>query len=147
MIMTKQTSTYLLLLLLLIGTSAFAASRTVSNNPSTLGQFNTIQAAIDASDPGDTIYVYGSPNIYASFVIRDKKLTIIGPGWSPDKNLPNLATVAGCAIRNSAASGTPDGTELQGLVFSQSADLGNAGAGGDGGSNNLRIIRCQFNST
>src|SRR4249919_2132294 len=60
---------------------AFATVRTVSNNPNTLAQFNTIQAAIDASLSGDTIYVQGSPTRYAGFVIQDKRLTVIGPGW------------------------------------------------------------------
>src|SRR5688572_11382570 len=105
------------LLSLFIGTYSFATVRTVSNTPSTLAQFSTIQAAIDASSDGDTVYVYGSPNTYTSFTILDKKIAVIGPGWSPDKDLALTANVSGCIIRNSAAGGTPDGSELQGLHF------------------------------
>ena len=76
---------------------AFCTVRTVSSNPSTLGQFSTIQAAIDASADSDTVYVYGSPNAYVGFTILDKKITVIGPGWAPDKNLPLTAIVEGAA--------------------------------------------------
>jgi len=58
------------LLLFVIG--ANATIRTVSNSPSTLAQFNTIQAAIDASVSADTVYVHGSPNTYAAFIYQYK---------------------------------------------------------------------------
>ncbi len=79
---------------------ARATVRTVSSNPSTLGQFSTIQAAIDASIAGDTVYVYGSPNIYAGFSIVDKAITVLGPGWSPDKK-PAINSDSVAARRNS----------------------------------------------
>ena len=119
--------------------------RTVSSNPATLGQFSTIQLAIDASADGDSVYVYGSPNTYATFTIIDKKITVIGPGWSPDKNLPLVATVDGASIRNSPAGGTPDGSELQGLVFINTVIVARSSVSGDVGGNNIRLIRCQFN--
>jgi len=125
--------------------TSFATVRTVSNNPSTLGQFTTIQAAIDASADSDTVYVYGSPNTYGLFNIIDKKITVIGPGWSPDKNLPLLALVAGANIRNSPAGGTPDGSELQGLIFTTTVSAANNAVSGDLSVNNIRFIRCQFN--
>ena len=90
-----------------------ATVRTVSNIPSTLAQFNTIQAAINVSSNGDTIYVHGSPNAYAAFTITDVRLVIIGPGWAPDKNLPFTAVVAGCTVTGTLSSNT----EIQGLVF------------------------------
>jgi hypothetical protein len=125
-----------------------ATVRTVSNNPSTLGQFNTIQAAIDASADSDTVYVYGSPNTYAAFIILDKKrITVIGPGWSPDKNLPLLALVAGAQIRNSPAGGSPDGSELHGLVFTTTVNPSLSAVGGDLGVNNIRFVRCQFSGS
>jgi len=131
---------------LIVTICAFATVRTVSSNPSNLGQFSTIQAAIDASVDSDTVYVYGSPNVYAAFTISDKKITVIGPGWAPDKNLPFTATVAGVTINNSAAGGSPDGSELHGLVFNSTATLSNAG-GTNTGVNNIRLIRCQFIGT
>jgi hypothetical protein len=141
--MKKLTIT--LVLLALVSWCAFATVRTVSNTPATLGQFSSIQAAIDASADSDTVYVYGSPNTYAGFTIQDKKITVIGPGWAPDKNLPLLATVDGAAIRNSPAGGSPDGSEVQGLIFSNTIRLSPNIVSGDIGVNNLRIIRCQFN--
>jgi len=134
------------LLFVIISFASSATVRTVSSNPSTLGQFSNIQAAIDASADSDTVYVYGSPNIYPAFTITDKKITVIGPGWAPDKNLPLTATVAGVTINNSAAGGSPDGSELHGLVFNSTASLSAAG-GTNTGVNNLRLIRCQFNSS
>lgn len=123
----------------------FATVRTVSSNPATLGQFSTIQAAIDASADSDTVYVYGSPNTYDLFTIVDKKITVIGPGWSPDKNLPLQALVAGANIRNSPAGGSPDGSELQGLIFTTTVNASHNQVSGDLNVNNLRLIRCQFN--
>lgn len=124
---------------------AGATVRTVSSNPSTLGQHSTIQAAIDASSSGDTVYVYGSPNTYAGFNIVDKVITVLGPGWSPDKNLPLQAVVDGANIRNSPAGGSPDGSELHGLVFSNTVNVSRNAVSGDIGTNNIRLVRCQFN--
>lgn len=53
--MKKLTTT---LVLALVSCCVFATVRTVSNTPATLGQFSTIQAAIDASADSDTVYVY-----------------------------------------------------------------------------------------
>lgn len=125
---------------------ANATVRTVSSNPSTLGQFSTIQTAIDASASGDTVYVYGSPNTYPSFQIMDKVITVLGPGWSPDKNLPLQAIVDGASIRNSPAGGSPDGSELHGLVFVNTVTLSRNAVGGDVGVSNVRVVRCQFNN-
>jgi hypothetical protein len=132
-------------LTLLMSVTVWATVRTVSSNPSTLGQFSTIQAAIDASAHGDTVYVYGSPNTYAGFTILDKKITVIGPGWAPDKNLPHTATVDGASLRNSPAGGTPDGSEFQGLVFSNYVYMTRNAVSGDLPVNNIRVARCQLN--
>jgi hypothetical protein len=137
----------ILLLITFVHSGVWATVRTVSNNPSTLGEFSTIQDAIDASASGDTVYVYGSPNTYAQFNIFDKKIAIIGPGWAPDKNLAHQAIVNGCNIRNSPAGGSPDGSELQGLVFVNTVTLSRNAVSGDLPVSDLRIIRCQFNSS
>lgn len=113
---------------------ASATIRTVSNVPSTLAQYNTIQAAIDASSANDTVYVHGSPNAYASFTITNKKLTIIGPGWNPDKNLPFTASVPGMTITGTNSSGT----EIQGLVVTSTIDLNT------NHPDNMRFIRNYF---
>jgi hypothetical protein len=135
---------FFLIIALMAHGYAFSTVRTVSSNPATIGQFSTIQAAIDASTDSDTVYVYGSPNVYAAFTILDKKITVIGPGWSPDKNLPLLATVSGANIRNSPAGGSPDGSELQGLVLTGTTTVSDNVVAGDVGVDNIRLIRCQF---
>ncbi len=134
----------ILLLIMLFSFAASATVRTVSNNPDNLGQFNTIQAAIDASADSDTVYVYGSPNVYAAFTIQDKKITVIGPGWAPDKNLPHTVVVNGASIRDSPAGGSPNGSELHGLIFNNTVTLSRNAVGGDMPTNNIRIIRCSF---
>jgi hypothetical protein len=112
-----------------------ATVRTVSNSPATLAQFNTINAAIAASSSGDTILVHGSPNQYGGFTISSKQLTIIGPGWNPDKNLGFTAVVQGSAIVGTASSNT----EIQGLVFVGNLDMFTAPH-----PDNIKLIRNQF---
>jgi hypothetical protein len=118
--------------LCLFATSANANIRTVSNNPATIGHHNTIQSAVDAASSGDTIYVHGSPNNYAGFNINNKKLTIIGPGWSPDKTLPHTANVI--EFINVYGAGS-SGTELQGLSLYCPVTIQNTGI------NNLKFVR------
>lgn len=131
----------------LLSLNTMATVRTVSNTP-TVAQFTTIQLAIDASANGDTVYVYGSPNAYAGFTILDKKITVIGPGWAPNKSLPLTATInSAVTIRNSAAPGSPDGSELHGLNFTSTINLSRNQIGGDVQVNNLRLIRCAFFNT
>lgn len=122
------------ILFTLSGFTSIATIRTVSNVPSTLAQYNTIQAAVDASNNNDTVYVHGSPNAYSSFTITNKKITVIGPGWAPDKNLPFTANVPGMTITGAAAAGT----EIQGLVVTSTIDINTAHP------DNLRFIRNYF---
>lgn len=121
--------------LLLVGFCTYATIRTVSNVPATLAQFSTIQAAVNASSSGDTIYVHGSPNVYAAVTITDKRLVVIGPGFAPDKNLPQTVNITGFTISGSA--GSSDFCELQGLLITNFV--------ANQGVNNLRLIRNQFN--
>jgi len=125
-----------LILSLAICVNAFATVRTVSNNPNTLAQFNTIQAAVNASSSGDTIYIQGSPTRYAGFTIQDKRLTIIGPGWSPAQNFQAFkATVETAVTINGNASRK---TEIQGLDFAISVSIIT------NNPDSLRFIRNQF---
>jgi hypothetical protein len=121
-------------LLTTITVTAFATVRTVSNNPATIAQFNTIQAAVNAAATGDSIYVHGSPTTYDIVTITNKRLVVIGPGFGPDKNIPLTVSIPGFTINGSA--GSSDFCELQGLiVFNFVANQG---------VNNLRLIRNQF---
>jgi hypothetical protein len=92
----------------------FATIRTVSNHPSTLAQFNTIQAAVNASVSGDTLMVHGTPVAYAGFTITNKRLVVIGPGFSPDVQAPMKATISTNVVITGAASKK---TEIQGFHF------------------------------
>ena len=81
-----------------------ATVRTVSNNPGTVAQYTTIQAAVNASTNGDTVYVHGSPVTYTGFNITDKRLVIMGPGRSPMQSfMPYPAKVSDMAINGSAS--------------------------------------------
>lgn len=86
--------------------NGYATIRTVSNSPSTIAQFSTIQAAINASSSGDTVHVNGSPFNYENFTINNKRLTIIGPGFAPDKEIGNLATVGEGIITGTGSANT-----------------------------------------
>jgi len=114
--------------------TAFATVRTVSNSPATLAQFNTINAAIAVSVSGDTVLVHGSPNQYGGFTISSKQLTIIGPGWSPDKNLGFAALVQGSIITGA----TSNNSEIHGLTFVGNLDINGARP------DNIKLIRNNF---
>ena len=117
-----------------------ATIRTVCNVPSPSAQFSSIQAAVDSSATGDTVLVQGSGTPYASFVIADKRLVVIGPGWKPLRNLPQLtADLQNCTITGPASSGT----EIQGLTFRDGFNYGlNIQAGVI--ISNIRIVRNHF---
>lgn len=121
-------------LFLAITAGAFATVHTVSNTPSTLAQFNTVQAAVNAAANGDTIYVHGSPNIYAGFTQTNKQLVIMGPGFSPDKNLAFVALVQGCTITGATCANS----EYQGITFTSTININS------NKPDNLRFIRNNF---
>ncbi len=122
------------ILFLALTAGAFATVHTVSNTPSTLAQFNTVQAAVNAAASGDTIYVHGSPNQYAAFTQTNKQLTIMGPGFFPDKNLPFTAQIQGCTITGATSSNS----EYHGLTFVTALQISSAHP------DNLRFIRIHF---
>ncbi len=121
---------------------AGATVRTVSNFPANIAQFSNIQAAVDASSSGDTVYVHGSPNQYASFDLTNKQLVVIGPGWAAVKQLPFEAVINTDII----VSGV-NGIDFTGTASSGSVLQGLTLTGGTGirintsGINNLRFIR------
>lgn len=124
---------------------ANAKTRTVCNYPNKAGQDSTIQAAIGKSSNGDTILVQGSPVEYAGFTINNIRLTIIGPGWWPLRQMvPTLALTA--KVKTSSINGAgASGTELQGLHFvasgSESLIISNSAS-----INDIRLIRNHFSN-
>lgn len=139
---------YSTVVFLMLAITNFATVRTVSNTPATLAQYNTIQAAIDASASGDTVYVHGSPNDYAGFTILDKRLVVIGPGWSPDKSFPFTARVGSTFI--GGTTGDPltnptNNTEIHGLIFT--TNVQSYVSFGNDHPNGLKFIRNEFQGT
>jgi hypothetical protein len=135
----KQLSLYIFLL---ASVYVQATVRTVSNFPATIAQFNNIQAAVDASADGDTVYVHGSPNQYASFDLTSKRLVVMGPGWAPDKQLPFEAV-----INTDVIVAGVNGIDFTGVGSSNSELQGLTIVGGTGmrintsGINNLKFVR------
>lgn len=130
---------FFLVLAISICTNVFATVRTVSNNAGMLAQFSTIQAAVNASVNGDTIYVHGSSVQYAGFTITDKRLVVIGPGWSPMQAfMPFQASIYESYIIGSGASNT----EFHGLHFITTLYVSSLNK-----PDNLRFIRNHFGST
>ncbi|HET9279145.1 MAG TPA: hypothetical protein VFN95_13200 [Flavitalea sp.] len=129
---------FFLFLSFLLCVNIFATVRTVSNNPGTIAQYTTIQNAVNASISGDSIYVHGSPNQYTGFTITDKRLVVIGPGWSPMQSfMPYQATVLDITINGSGSSNT----EIQGLNIVSAVSITSASH-----PNNLRFLRNQLTS-
>ena len=85
-----------------------AAIITVSNNPNVPGQYTSLQAAIDAAAPDDTLYVQGSTTSYGSVDLY-KKLTLIGAGSMPNKSLSLPSLVDNIYIKYNA-NGTSNGS-------------------------------------
>jgi hypothetical protein len=124
-----------ILLCIALSTQLSATIRTVSNIDSA-AQYKTIQSAIDASVNGDSIYVGGSSVTYDAFTINNKKLTVFGPGWSPDKTNLLISNVAGCTIDGAGASGS----EFHGLIFTSTLTINPNNIG----IKNISFIRNKF---
>ena len=76
--------------------------------------YKTLQAAIDNASAGDTIHVIPSPATYGDATI-DKKLTVYGIGFNPDKDLAEKSSVGKIIIKSANASGA----RLVGLVVNR----------------------------
>jgi hypothetical protein len=124
---------------------SFAAVRTVNNFVNGAAQYSDLQTAINDSNNGDTVYVQGSPTAYSAVTIADKKLVLIGPGFAPNKQLPQVATIATINLNNTAAAGNVDGSEIQGFTFSNGSGILMQQIGG-ASYNNIKILRNVFNS-
>ena len=74
-----------LFIMAIIAESAFGTVWKVNNNEGVVTDFTTLQEAHDDENvqPGDFLYVYGSPTAYGGLALT-KKLNIIGPGYLLD---------------------------------------------------------------
>jgi hypothetical protein len=112
-----------------------ATVRTVSNTTSNPGQYSTIEAAVVASSPGDTIYINGSATIYNAPSTVKTNLTFIGAGHNPQKQNPLTTYIAGTFTAGTGYKLI--GLILQGLNGNGSNGLGNVISG-------ITIQRCLF---
>lgn len=114
--------TFFLLFILSVGLQAQSII-TVNNNPNSLADHSTFQAAVDAASSGDIIMVYGSATSYGHDTI-DKPLAIIGPGYfltaNPNTQVnPTSAKFSGLYIGAGASGTMVTGLEFYGTsVFS-----------------------------
>jgi len=86
----KKKFTLYLLLFVLCTIQLHATVRTVNTNSPSPGQFISLSDAITASANGDTIYLSGGNNGFASL---NKQIVFIGTGHNPDKQSPVVSSV------------------------------------------------------
>jgi hypothetical protein len=93
--------------LLLISAQVSATIRTINNNLSGPGIFTTIQAAHDAANDGDTLYLAASPSPYAGATFT-KKIAIFGAGMRPGEKKDNSASsyLSGGITLNAGSTGS-----------------------------------------
>ena len=78
-------------LLATLGYTLHAAVHTVSNVPNSVANFTTVNAAITASQAGDTIYVGGSASDYGNISLN-KPVVLIGSGTFTTGQSGNVST-------------------------------------------------------
>lgn len=93
--------------------SLFATIRTVNNQGG--AQFTDIGSAITAASSGDTIYIHGSSAYYCIPSTVKDNLTFIGPGFNPQKQVPNIANIT-CGLWPVGDNNTFIGLEIQGFM-------------------------------
>jgi hypothetical protein len=95
--------------------------RYVDNNqgaPTAGLNYTTIQAAVDASSPGDIIYVQPSPNTYDNVVNMSKRLNIYGIGYNPELNAGQYAYVPNFYFNGSASDSKISGLYIGNINLS-----------------------------
>jgi len=114
---------------------------TVSNNTNSPGQYTSLQAAINASLAGDSIYVHGSATSYGNVTVN-KQLTFIGTGHNPKKSIPLVSEIGNIQLDILANTSDASGTRIIGFKLS-----GVFGYTGGGGTKNILIARNSFGSS
>lgn len=126
-------------LIILLYLPALATVRTVSNDPTRPAQFNgtgntSFVAAHNASSPGDTLYVYGSPFDYGTLTIS-KRLVVIGAGYGPNNQFGQPTRANQISLFRDGST-DPSGSVITGLLIS-----GNINCTGTLATNNITILR------
>jgi len=124
---------------------ASATVRTVNNNPAGLAQFSDLQAAMNASSSGDTILIHGSASSYGNAEFIDKRLTIIGPGISPERDGPIVTARVNFIQVANINTGNSNGSAFIGIEFTSELRISNNGSGNVGYPvDGVKVIRNKF---
>lgn len=99
----------------ILSLESFATIRTVNNNPNSPGQYINLTDAIDAASEGDTIMIAGSNTSHGNVTIS-KKLTLIGTGYSPRKDVSLLSKIGSISL----SAGTSNNSVFIGLYVEAS---------------------------
>lgn len=124
----------LLFLLFCVAPSFAQTTLTVDNSPNSGAMYQSVQAAIDASSVGDTIYVHPSPTSYGNITVT-KTLHFRGPGHAPQYSNGMNAEIGNITLN--ALIGAP-GITISGLTFS------NLSVTGTQNYNDLQISNCRI---
>lgn len=130
---------YLIPIVLILSiTTSQATIHTVSNDPNRPGQFTTIMAALNAANPGDTVYVSGSATPYSESVVINKRIVLIGAGYNSSNQL-NLSTVltSNLTLNKDNLGNDASGSVIMGFKM---PDLRYSGQP----TSNIQILRNQF---
>lgn len=120
----------LILLIVLLAGAGFTTQaqtvRYVDNNqgaPTNAGlNYTTIQAAVDASSPGDIIYIQPSPNTYDNVVSMTKPLKLYGIGHNPELNAGQYAYIPNIYFNGAASGSTISGLYITNINFNYAID-------------------------
>jgi hypothetical protein len=119
---------------------ASANTYTVDNRPGRAADFDSLQDAIAAALPGDTLYVMGSQFTYGNITLG-KPLTIVGPGYLLGANEiaiaeANHANLNSLTITANASGSTFVGLHIGGTFTSQYTQID--------GATDITFRRCYF---
>jgi hypothetical protein len=115
---------------------AVATVRTVSNDPNNPAQYSTVQAALNASNHGDTVYVNGTQFTYPDFQIN-RRIVLIGAGYNVSNQLNLASMVSSINLFKDNGVNDASGTVIMGFRINCRLAL----AGGSLPVNNIRLSR------
>ena len=106
----------LIIIISIAGYSVKSQIITVDNKPLSAANYSDLQTAIDAANPGDTLFVSGSDISYGNINIQ-KRLILIGPGFSPANQFQETASIGRIDLDITGTT-DPSGTVLSGFELS-----------------------------
>ncbi len=143
-----KTFTCLLLFAIVSFSEGYATIRTVDNNPNHNAQYNTINAAINASTTGDTVLVQGSATSYSSVTVN-RRIALIGTGHHNNANATGRVAINGGISISTGVNGVLiEGIYSNGITISGSQhtvrNCNSGSIGFSGTVNDVLIIGCVF---